>query len=529
MGKIYFRTVAYNAEKTIRRCIDSVLNQTYRSEDIEYYICDNGSTDKTGEIIDSYVQQDKRVRKFRNEKNHVWDSESVKAFLNLDLNMREGDYLCFLDADDAYHLDFLEKMIPFIEANNLDIGVCGNNFINAEKGCIAGQRSLNVDIIIKSSNDFSDMFTYYHALMRTAWGKIYTAGAAKSLELSDHCSEERYRLKEKLLYGSDTFNVFAALRYASRVGIIHNVLHDYFLSPKSSSYIYYPGRIDSDIILYEDALDFLKTKCGYVSETNQLFIYLVYCNAVKDTAQNILNSNLSVGEKAAELCKILSHQITKNALVIQNRTAVDNKNFLIKALLAVGSKAEDDIPELNEIMSYYCPHCGRIITKANCSLFTTDNILLNILLSDDKPSMIKTLTEYISKNKFVKQYDLVDMLKTLYNDDALIQTICEGKFIQKHMDIFMLVSEKKYPDALEIMTDYLLKNNKTSEIFIQLYLSLAAGLECADEFIFGKIKLAMLYVNEKRLDECRAVLEELSEMGVEDNEDITEIKRKLNS
>ena len=44
---IYVRTCAYNAEKTIRRAMDSVLNQTYR--DITYYVLDNGSTDRTGD------------------------------------------------------------------------------------------------------------------------------------------------------------------------------------------------------------------------------------------------------------------------------------------------------------------------------------------------------------------------------------------------------------------------------------------------------------------------------------------------
>ena len=56
---IYIRTHAYNAEKTIRRAIKSVLKQTF--QDFIFYVCDNGSTDRTGKIIDFYAQKDSRI------------------------------------------------------------------------------------------------------------------------------------------------------------------------------------------------------------------------------------------------------------------------------------------------------------------------------------------------------------------------------------------------------------------------------------------------------------------------------------
>ena len=59
MGKVYFYTTAYNAEKTIRRCVDSVLQQNYDGE-IVYYICENGSTDSTGTILAQYAKDDPR-------------------------------------------------------------------------------------------------------------------------------------------------------------------------------------------------------------------------------------------------------------------------------------------------------------------------------------------------------------------------------------------------------------------------------------------------------------------------------------
>ena len=56
---IYFTTKAYNAEHTLRRAVESILCQT--NGDFCYHLCDNGSTDGTGEIIREYAKLDKRI------------------------------------------------------------------------------------------------------------------------------------------------------------------------------------------------------------------------------------------------------------------------------------------------------------------------------------------------------------------------------------------------------------------------------------------------------------------------------------
>ena len=108
---IYVRTCAYNAEKTIRRAMDSVLNQTYR--DITYYVLDNGSTDRTGEIIKEYVANDSRVVPFYNKVNR--DVTENPNFWLLPYELKEEDYMCMLDADDTYDLTFLEEMVYLLK------------------------------------------------------------------------------------------------------------------------------------------------------------------------------------------------------------------------------------------------------------------------------------------------------------------------------------------------------------------------------------------------------------------------------
>ena len=82
----------YNAEKTIRRCVDSILNQEYT--DFELILVDDGSTDLSGIICDEYASEDKRVHVIHKENTGVSDSR------NLALDAARGTYLQFLDADD---------------------------------------------------------------------------------------------------------------------------------------------------------------------------------------------------------------------------------------------------------------------------------------------------------------------------------------------------------------------------------------------------------------------------------------------
>ena len=104
----------YNAESTLRRCVDSVLAQTFT--DFECLLINDGSKDKSGEICDEYAAKDSRIRVFHKENG------GPSAARNFGLNQAIGQYVIFQDADD-YLLDngsYL-KLITYAVQNNLDI------------------------------------------------------------------------------------------------------------------------------------------------------------------------------------------------------------------------------------------------------------------------------------------------------------------------------------------------------------------------------------------------------------------------
>ncbi len=105
----------YNGEKFLEAAIDSILQQSF--EDFEFLIINDGSTDKTKEIILSY--NDKRIRYWENEKNI-----KLIATLNLGISLSNGKYIARMDADDISEPNRLQHQYVFMEANP-DVGLLG--------------------------------------------------------------------------------------------------------------------------------------------------------------------------------------------------------------------------------------------------------------------------------------------------------------------------------------------------------------------------------------------------------------------
>lgn len=114
---------AYNVEKYIARCLDSIRKQTF--SDIEIIVVDDGSKDKTGVICDKYKKFDDRIAIYHQTNN------GVSSARNIGIEYATGKYLIFIDADDWLDYDMIEFMVHGIESSNADIFACGY-YINDE-------------------------------------------------------------------------------------------------------------------------------------------------------------------------------------------------------------------------------------------------------------------------------------------------------------------------------------------------------------------------------------------------------------
>lgn len=130
----------YNAEKFIAETIDSILNQTY--QDFEILIIDDGSTDKSGDILKQYIQKDNRIRVLYNENN-----KGVGYTRNRGVAEAKGKYLATMDADDIALPIRLETEVDYLE-NHKSVGaVSGCCYFMDERGRKIGhskKEALNV-------------------------------------------------------------------------------------------------------------------------------------------------------------------------------------------------------------------------------------------------------------------------------------------------------------------------------------------------------------------------------------------------
>tara|TARA_B100000795_G_scaffold179192_1_gene135631 strand:+ start:4505 stop:5500 length:996 start_codon:yes stop_codon:yes gene_type:complete len=106
----------YNSAPFIGEAIDSILNQTYK--DIELIIINDGSTDNSASIIESY--NDNRIKLINNDSN-----KGIVYSLNKSISMSSGQYIARMDSDDIANIDRLESQLKYLNLHNLDI--CGSS------------------------------------------------------------------------------------------------------------------------------------------------------------------------------------------------------------------------------------------------------------------------------------------------------------------------------------------------------------------------------------------------------------------
>lgn len=154
----------YKVEKYLNRCIDSVINQTYRN--IEIILVDDGSPDNCPEICNEYAAKDSRIRVIH-QKN-----AGLSAARNAGLDIAQGDYIGFVDSDDYIHPEMYERLLNAIEFNHADIALCNFQYVN-EIGKIIYKFSPLKNEIMDSNTALDKLEESYGVYYVVAWNRLY--------------------------------------------------------------------------------------------------------------------------------------------------------------------------------------------------------------------------------------------------------------------------------------------------------------------------------------------------------------------
>ena len=210
-------TPLYNAENFIAETISSVQNQTYSNW--ELLIVDDFSTDLSSQIVEKLEVADSRIHFIRNDVN-----KGAADCRNQGTEVAKGEYIAFLDADDLWHLEKLEKQLQFMQANNCDVSFTSYLHIDENSEPINKRIKALASLSYKkqhSNNYIGNLTGMYKA---SALGKISSPNIRKRqdwavwLEAIKRSNKPALGLQEDLAFyrvhqGSMSGNKFALVRH----------------------------------------------------------------------------------------------------------------------------------------------------------------------------------------------------------------------------------------------------------------------------------------------------------------------------
>lgn len=154
----------YKAEKFIKKCVDSILNQTY--ENIEILLIDDESPDNSRAICDNLASIDKRIRVIH-QKN-----TGVSGARNTGIRLARGDYLAFVDSDDWIDKEMISVLYNLMQKHNTPVSACGIEMVS-EKGHVAYFSDNINETIVFSKNQALNELLDDIKLRNVCYNKLY--------------------------------------------------------------------------------------------------------------------------------------------------------------------------------------------------------------------------------------------------------------------------------------------------------------------------------------------------------------------
>lgn len=188
---------AFNIENYISRCLENLINQNYKN--IEIIVVDDGSKDKTGEIIDSYVKKDSRI-KVIHKKN-----EGVSIARNIGIDIAKGDYIGFVDGDDIVDKEMFEVLIKNAVKYNADISHCGYKMVFPSR---TDYYYNTEDIMIQNNYDGLKDLLKADRIEPGLWNKIYKSHLFDDIRLNPNIKYNEDLLANFYLFRKSTKSVF---------------------------------------------------------------------------------------------------------------------------------------------------------------------------------------------------------------------------------------------------------------------------------------------------------------------------------
>lgn len=258
----------YNSEQYLDRCIKSIINQTYKN--LEILLVDDGSTDNSGAICDTFAKNDGRIKVIRKANG------GVSSARNIALDIADGEFFVFVDADDYieenYILNLYENM-----SEDIDLVISKAEAYNPDGSLDQYWPHKLDESIVLDTDDMRNMHWRY--LHFWVWGVLYRARLVESLRFNT----DYYVCEDSLFF----FSVFKKSR---RVKYIKEKLYCYVLYPQSACHGSFSDKKFTEFYawqdicrLFEGTAFYKKILSNYVLRCFRIYISMLKAGLYNDT------------------------------------------------------------------------------------------------------------------------------------------------------------------------------------------------------------------------------------------------------
>lgn len=274
----------YNVERYLEECFESITNQTHKN--IEIIFIDDGSTDNSGSILDSFRKKDIRVKVFHKRNG------GVSSAKNVGIKNAEGDYVTFVDPDDYIMEDYVEYLLKLVTKENAEIALSKKMYDNYDM-----KQDLKDKICTYSSEEALVSILSYNINV-AVWNKLYKLSFIKSNNILFY---------EDIFMGEGfNFNILA-FQKAKKIIVGHHKIYFYRRDNLQSATTKF--RIDkweNALFAIERIKDNLKSNSSKKVNKALLFAYwrtnvdaftLMYTSGCYDKYKDFQKRTLKVGRK----------------------------------------------------------------------------------------------------------------------------------------------------------------------------------------------------------------------------------------
>lgn len=307
---------AYNAENYIRKCIDSVLRQSYSN--LELVIVNDGSTDRTKEICDLYASLDERVHVIHKK------NAGVSAARNRGITEAKGILICFLDSDDWLSPGIIQIGVNKFKDNCLNMWGAVEFLPNSltKHECIVARHltreELVANAIYRIPNDKYVLGTYFRAV----WGKLFEK------EIID---EYAIKFPENLHMGEDAVFLINYLAHISGVNVVADEGYNYNrMNEGSATAKYHYDLYEQSEIQYENIVEAIKKNAlnenEIISDSLVNFRWWMVTALIDNAVKGVKNKKLPIHEMMKQSAQWIEKYETEMKKTIVNSSYIGKRH-----------------------------------------------------------------------------------------------------------------------------------------------------------------------------------------------------------